>query len=103
MWYETKLTAGGRLSYSAPKGLTDDMVIALALANWGRLRGMAGTRKLAVAMLSREEIEREKRAHRGDRFDMPGSRAKIGGMDSVFRTLGGENSRRRRFNPSWMS
>ena len=102
MWYETKLTAGGRLSYSAPKGLTDDLVIALALANWGRLRGMAGTRKLAVAMFSREEIEQEKRAQRGDRFDMPGSRAKIGGMEGAFRTVGGGQSRRRRYRSSWM-
>ena len=41
-WYRSKLTRGGRLSYAAPKGLTDDCVIMLALCNWGRLRGFAG-------------------------------------------------------------
>jgi hypothetical protein len=41
-YFEYKLTSGGRLTYSAPKGLHDDMVMALALANWGRFRGVAG-------------------------------------------------------------
>lgn len=41
-WYECSETASGQTSYSAPKGLTDDLVIALALANWGRMRGLAG-------------------------------------------------------------
>lgn len=41
-YYEPSLTRGGKLSYSAPKGLNDDLVIALALANWGRARGAVG-------------------------------------------------------------
>jgi len=44
-WYELTLTRGGRISYSSPKGLTDDIVIALALANWGKVRGLAGAIK----------------------------------------------------------
>ncbi len=40
--YAQSLTRGGRLSYSAPKGLHDDLVIALALANFGRVGGHAG-------------------------------------------------------------
>ena len=40
--FESKLTPGGRISYSAPPSRNDDMVIALALANWGRIHGFAG-------------------------------------------------------------
>jgi len=29
------------VSYSAPKGMYDDLVVAFALANWGRSRGLA--------------------------------------------------------------
>lgn len=42
-WYEAGTTPGGHQSFSAPRGLTDDMVVALALAHWGRLRGLAGS------------------------------------------------------------
>ena len=42
-YYATKLTPGRKqLSYSAPRGMHDDCVISLALANWGRARGLAG-------------------------------------------------------------
>ena len=40
--YQHSLTRTGRVSYSAPEGLHDDLVIALALANWGRAKGQAG-------------------------------------------------------------
>jgi len=40
--YASSLTSGGRISYGAPRGLHDDMVVALALANWGRSKGQAG-------------------------------------------------------------
>ena len=54
--YEYKLTKGGRLSYSAPKGLHDDMVIALALANYGRGKGYTGIggEVITVAVPGRE-------------------------------------------------
>lgn len=42
-WYEASVTSGGRISYSAPTGLTDDFVMAYGLANWGRSRGVAGS------------------------------------------------------------
>ena len=54
-WFEYKLTPGGRLTYSAPRGLTDDMVIALALANWGRFRGVAGGVEAAEVMVKRDD------------------------------------------------
>lgn len=39
--YECSQTDLGQVKYSAPKGMHDDLVIALALANWGRRRGLA--------------------------------------------------------------
>jgi hypothetical protein len=54
--YEVKLAPGGRISYSAPKGLHDDLVIALALANWGRVRGMVSAGSAAQVFLSRQEM-----------------------------------------------
>lgn len=38
MQYRRSVTPGGNVSYSAPSGFHDDMVIALALANWGNRR-----------------------------------------------------------------
>ena len=35
--YEYAITANGRITYSAPSGFHDDCVIALALANSGRV------------------------------------------------------------------
>ncbi len=40
--YQATLTRTNRVHYSAPDGLHDDLVIALALANWGRSKGQAG-------------------------------------------------------------
>jgi|TARA_Y100000310_G_scaffold150911_1_gene150410 hypothetical protein len=40
MQYRRGVTKTGRVSYAAPEGLHDDMVIALALANWGVQRLM---------------------------------------------------------------
>lgn len=40
--YEAGLTSGGKLTYSAPKNMHDDLVVALALAWWGKRRGLAG-------------------------------------------------------------
>ncbi len=54
--YEAKLTPGGRISYGAPKGLHDDLVIALALANWGRARGMVSAGSSAQVFVSRQEM-----------------------------------------------
>ncbi len=54
-WYEAGLTRGRRMTYSAPKGLTDDLVIALALAEWGRARGLAGSAAAADDTFSRED------------------------------------------------
>ncbi len=63
--YTTKLTAGARLSYSAPKGSHDDLVISLALANWGKLRGLAGG-GFQAADISLSKAEWEKNAKLDD-------------------------------------
>ena len=39
--YECSETDHGQVKYSAPKGQHDDLVIAFALANWGRRYGLA--------------------------------------------------------------
>ncbi len=54
--YEAKLTPGGRISYGAPKGLHDDLVIALALAQWGRARGMVSAGHASQVILTRQEM-----------------------------------------------
>ena len=41
-WYQYSLTSSGRVSYSAPKKLTDDCTMALCLSNWGRYCGHVG-------------------------------------------------------------
>ena len=40
--FEYESTPSGRFRYSAPEGMHDDRVMALALANWGRLRTSTG-------------------------------------------------------------
>ncbi len=40
--YSISVTKTGKVSYSAPGGTHDDLVIALALANFGKRRGMCG-------------------------------------------------------------
>ena len=57
-WYQFSTTLRGRMSYSAPRGLTDDMVIALALANWGRGRGYAGGSSPVAVAVGRDNLER---------------------------------------------
>ena len=58
--FESKLTPGGRISYSAPASRTDDMVVALALANWGRIHGFAGGGLRPVdMMLARKDWDKE--------------------------------------------
>ncbi len=59
-WYEFKLTRGGRTGYSAPKGLTDDLVIALALANHGCSLGAAGGVDPATVAISKEDWSKHK-------------------------------------------
>lgn len=41
-WFECEYTASGHPKFSAPKGYNSDCCIALALANWGRVRGGVG-------------------------------------------------------------
>lgn len=54
--YEYHLTRGGHVSYGAPKGLHDDTVMALALANFGKVHGYAGgAGSAAEVVISREE------------------------------------------------
>lgn len=60
--YEVKLTRPGHFTYGAPQGLHDDLVIALALANWGRARGMVSAGSAAQVFLSREEMLKLARA-----------------------------------------
>ena len=54
--YEAKLTRGGHISYGAPKGLHDDLVIALALAQWGRARGMVSAGNATQVILTRQDM-----------------------------------------------
>lgn len=63
--YEATLTRGSRISYGAPKGHHDDMVISLALAWWGRVRGLASAVDVSEVCLTREEID----ALRPDKHD----------------------------------
>lgn len=54
--YQAKLTQKGHISYGAPKGLHDDLVIALALAQWGRARGMVAAGNASQVILTRQEM-----------------------------------------------
>ncbi len=56
--YEQGLTRGGSLTYSAPKGLHDDMVMSLAMANWCRVRGGMGGAAAAIATVPRRKWDR---------------------------------------------
>ena len=56
--YEQSLTRHGSLSYSAPKGLHDDLVIALAMANWCRVRGGMGGGAPAIAVIPRKKWDK---------------------------------------------
>ena len=56
--YEQGLTRGGSLTYSAPKGLHDDLVIALAMANWCRVRGGIGGAAAAIAIVPRNKWDK---------------------------------------------
>ena len=67
-WYECSTTAGGHLSYNAPRGLTDDLVVALGLANHGRALGLAGGASEA-ADLALSEDEWNKLLDEGDDED----------------------------------
>jgi hypothetical protein len=63
--YEASITTGGRISYGAPKGLHDDAVVALALAWWGKRRGLAGGGLTpAEVALARDEF-----LEKGEEFD----------------------------------
>lgn len=58
--YEAKVTAKGRISYSAPKNLHDDCVIAVCLAYWGKKHGFAhGSATPCSVALSRDEFIRD--------------------------------------------
>jgi hypothetical protein len=84
-WYRSKLTHGGRLSYAAPKGLTDDCVIMLCLANWGRLRGFAGGGLVAAAAQVPQSTQVEPlgpRGPRAPRLRRPGVQRKVFGRGS---------------------
>jgi len=56
--YECSETQSGQTSYSAPKGMNDDLVVSLALANWGRLRGLAGVAATADPLAALEDDEK---------------------------------------------
>jgi len=61
--FESKLTPGGRITYAAPKSKNDDMVVALALANWGRVHGFAGGGLRPVdMMLARKDWDKNAEA-----------------------------------------
>lgn len=88
--YEVKTTHGARLSFSAPKGLHDDMVIALALANWGRARGLAVSVEASDVCLSRKDMD----ALRPDKDDeeigrLMGRRFKRSERGALGRSVGG--------------
>lgn len=54
--YEAKLTPGKRIGYGAPKGLHDDLVTGLALANFGVSRGVAGGADPDDVVIAREDF-----------------------------------------------
>ncbi len=54
--YEAKLTPSRKIGYGAPKGLHDDLVIALALANHGISAGAAGGAAPDDVIISRSEF-----------------------------------------------
>lgn len=69
-WYEYKVTNSGRfMSYSAPPGLSDDMTVALCLANWGRIHGKAGGMAPAEVVVSSEEWGNPNRINMGQDND----------------------------------
>jgi hypothetical protein len=47
-WFEPKLTDGGKISYSAPKGFTDDLTIALCIANHLRMSGAGSNEVVSI-------------------------------------------------------
>lgn len=57
---EQTLTPRGQVSYSAPRGMHDDLVVSLALYNWGRMHGVAGGPP-AVSSTMSDESWRDKR------------------------------------------
>ena len=57
--YEQSTTPRGAISYSAPKGSFDDLVIGVALAYWGVKRGLGGQAVTAETVsMGRNEFER---------------------------------------------
>ncbi len=57
--YEASITQGGRIRYSAPRGMHDDCVVSLALAYWGKKHGHAGRAiDAATVAIGRDEFMR---------------------------------------------
>jgi hypothetical protein len=55
--YEASVTRGGKISYSAPKGMHDDCCVSLALAYWGKKHGHAGSAvDAATVAIGRDEF-----------------------------------------------
>ena len=54
--FEAKLTKTKRIGYGAPRGLHDDLVIAMALANYGISSGAAGGVAPDDVTISRSEF-----------------------------------------------
>lgn len=68
-WYEYTVTKSAKgFSYAAPRGSNDDLCIAMALANWGRIRHFAGGIAPAEVLIPRSEWDnrRIRLGHNGE-------------------------------------
>ncbi len=76
--YEASVTKGRRLSYSAPKGKFDDLVISMALANWGIKRGLAGGGiDASTVMIARYEWDKIAAAHQDEKNNGQGYKPRL--------------------------
>lgn len=90
-WYAHQVTKGGRISYSAPRGLTDDMVIALGLANQGRAKGYVGGIDPVEVVISREKFNEVARPKGPSKPLRP----------NLFKSLFGRKSALGQYDPMW--
>lgn len=65
--YRVFITDKGRISYSAPKGEHDDMVIASTLANWGKIRALAALENPAQTAVQSQQAKEALKAEIAER------------------------------------
>lgn len=87
-WYEYSVTKSAKgFSYSAPRGANDDLAVALALANWGRIQHYAGSVAPAEVIIPRSDWDdRRVRLGRngGARLKRPGIFGSIYNRSKLF-------------------